>query len=228
MITLFFSPISFVLFPAVSRAWEENQKAKVKNYFEYSIRLFLTLALPSAVGLAMLSQSILRILTTSEYLVGWVLVLLVGIGTMFLGVYQINLYGMYLAKQTKWLPLMILVASVTSAGMNIILIPRVGIIGAAISNIASYFVLAVVVTIFTSKAAAYRFDFKYLGKIIMATLIMMACLWFIKVNSVPGIILVIIVGVAVYAGGLLLMKAFSKQDKALIKSVTSGLFRSSK
>ena len=96
------SPIAFVIFPWVSRLWEENRIPAVKSYFEYAARLFLTLAIPSALGMFILSQPLLKILTTSEYLAGGVLVLLVAIGTIFLGIYQINVYIVLLAKKTKW------------------------------------------------------------------------------------------------------------------------------
>jgi len=80
MIALFFSPVAFVLLPAVSRAWEQRRQADVKNYFEYSTKLFLTLAIPAALGLAILSQPLLKTLTTSAYLAGGGLVLLIAIG----------------------------------------------------------------------------------------------------------------------------------------------------
>ncbi len=217
VITLFFAPIGYVLLPTVSRAWEQNRTMEVKNYLEYSIRFFLTLGIPAAAGVAMLSQPLLNILTTSEFLAGKGLVLLVAIGTIFQGIYQINLYVMYLVKQTKWLPLMILGATMTSAGLNFFLIPRVGIIGAGISNICAYFVLAAIVTIWAHKVLHYGIDLKYLGKVITATLVMAVCLNFITIDGIVGIALSIMVAVVVLVMVLLLLKAFSSQDRQLVK-----------
>jgi len=104
VVALFYAPISFVLLPTVSRAWDQNRRTDVKNYFEYSTRLFLTLAVPAAVGLAVLSQPLLKVLATSEYLVGWKLVLMISTGTIFLGIYQINLYIIYLVKKPNGCP----------------------------------------------------------------------------------------------------------------------------
>jgi len=223
LISLFFTPISFVLLPVLSRLWENKRIAEVRTYLEYSTKLFLTIAIPAALGLALLSQQLLQILTTSQYLAGSELVLLVAFGTIFLGIYQINMYIILLVKQTKWLPLMILGATVISVGINITLIPIIGIIGGAIATIASYFVLATIVTVWTRKAISYRFDLKFLIKVIAAALLMALCLYFLNAKSVLGIMIAIIAGTVIYGCALLLMRAFSQQDKRLVKQTISGI-----
>jgi O-antigen/teichoic acid export membrane protein len=223
LISLFYAPIGFVLLPVVSKAWEKNRKQDVKEYFEYSTRLFLTMAVPAAAGLAILSQPLLKLLTTTEYLVGWELVLLVAVGSIFMGIYLLNSYIILLIKQTRWIPAMILVASAISIGINIVLIPRIGILGAAVSNIASYFALAAIVTFWTRKVLDYRFDFKYLGKTGIAVAVMSICIYFFKVDSVIGIVLALIGGSAVFMAVLFLLRAFTDQDKRLVKQTLGGL-----
>jgi len=219
LISLLFSPISFVLLPTVSKAWGQNQKMAVKNYFEYSTKLFLLLAIPAAAGIALLSQPVLKILTTSQYLAGWELVFFIAVGTIACGIYQINEYIIYLIRQTKWLPIMVLAASITSVGMNLILIPKMGIIGASIANIISYTVLAAIVTIIARKAISYKFNFKFLSKVIAATLVMSLCIYLLKVNSIVSIILASIVGTAIFFSVLFLLRTFSEQDKRITMQV---------
>ena len=216
-------PIGFVLLPAVSKFWEQKELAKTKNYFAYSTRLFLALAIPVAAGLYILSQPLLGILATSEYMVGGSLVLLVALGIIFYGLYSINVYVIYLVEQTKWLPLMIGIAAATNAGINIALIPKIGIMAAAISSIVSYFILAAIVTVWARRAIGYNMDFKFLGKVIGATIIMAFCLRFIPTTSVWYVILAIIAGAAIFALGLWLLKGFSMQDKKLIKETIRAL-----
>jgi O-antigen/teichoic acid export membrane protein len=223
MISVFYGPIAFVLFPAVSKAWEEKKQDDVRRYFEYSIKLFLTLAIPAAAGLTILSQPLLSVLTTSEYLAGWKLLLLIAIGGIFLGTYQINLYIMYLVRQTKWLPAMIAVASAVSIGLNYILIPDIGILGAAIANMVSYLILAAIVTVWARKAFKFSLDLRYLSKIMAATLVMSLCLHFLKVGGAVGIVLSVVAGIAIFAIALLALRAFSPQDKMLIRQTAAGI-----
>jgi O-antigen/teichoic acid export membrane protein len=223
LISLFYFPLHVVLFPTVSRLWEQEELSKVRNYLEYSTKLFLTLALPGAAGLYILSQPLLGILTTSDYLVGGRLILLVALGIMLLGVYQINSYVILLVKQTKWLPLIVAIAAVTNAGFNLTLIPKVGIMGAAISAIVSYFILAAIVTVWARRVISYKVDIKFLAKVIAGTLLMAFCLSFINISGILGIIITAVAGVMIFALALWLLKAFSTEDRKLIKEIILGL-----
>jgi O-antigen/teichoic acid export membrane protein len=121
------------------------------------------------------------------------------------------------------MPLMILIASAISVGINTALIPEIGIIGAAISNLASYLVLAGIVTFWARKVLNYTFGPVYVTKIIIASAAMSAALYFLKVDSALGIILSIIGGSAIYTAFLFLLKAFTNQDKRLIKQTLGSL-----
>jgi O-antigen/teichoic acid export membrane protein len=224
LVAFFYTPIGYVLYPLVSKTWEQNRKADTKMYFEYSTRLFLTLAIPAAVGLAMISQPLLRILTTSEYLAGTLLILLIGISQIFMGIFMINEYVIYLVKQTKWLPPIILISAGISISLNFILIPHIGMTGAAVSKIAAFCVLAVIVTIWTKRVIHYNFNFAYVGKIIAASLLMAVCLYFLKIDGIAGIVIMIIAGAVIFGTAMLLMKSFSEQDKKFLKEIFGGYF----
>lgn len=216
-------PIGVVLFPSVSRLWERGDHEKVKSYFQYSLKLFLTLAIPATAGLFFLSQPLLGILATPEFEAGGFLVLLLSIGVTFAGVFLINEYTIYLVKKTGWLPLINATGALTNIAINIVLIPRIGIMGAAVSTVVSYFIISVIIGLWGRRNVKYKMDFIFTFKIISATAIMSVCLWFLRVNSIPGIILAVIVGVAVYGSALYLLKAFSREDRRIIKNTLSGI-----
>ena len=223
LVSLFWMPIAFVLFPTVSKFWEQKDSARVRSYFEYSAKLFLTLALPASVGLYILSQPLLGILTTAEFMVGGNLVFLIALGVILLGLWQINVYIILLVEKTKWLLLIIGIAALINAGINIVLIPKIGIMGAAISTIVSYFVLSAIGTIWARRVISYKLDFKFLSKVVLSALLMGFCLRFIAIDSALSIILVIIVGGIVFCLGLLLFGAFSREDRRLIKETFASL-----
>lgn len=223
LISLFYFPIHVALFPTISRLWEQKELSRVRIYLEYSTKLFLTLAIPSAVGLYILSQPLLGIITTSDYMAGGGLILLVALGTVLLGVYYISFLIILLVQKTKWLPPMIAIAAITNAGINLALIPKFGIMGAAISTIVSYFILAVIVIVWARRLIRYKVDIKFLTKVIAATLMMAFCLNFVKIGGVLGIITIVVAGIAIFALVLWLFRAFSSQDRKLIKEIISGL-----
>lgn len=216
-------PIGMVLFPEVSRLWEQREFVKVKSYFEYSMKLFLTLAVPAAGGLYILSKPLLGTLATSEFVVTGTLVLLLSISGILNGIFLINEYAIYLLKMTRWLPLIYTISAITKVVIAIILVPKMGILGAAISTVISYFLLSIILTFWGRKLINYKLDFKLIFKIIVVTAIMIGCLWFIKANSVIGIATLGVIGVLIYGLGLFLLRAFSKQDRLVVKEALSGL-----
>jgi O-antigen/teichoic acid export membrane protein len=215
-------PIGIVLFPAVTRLWEQKDIVKVGSYFQYSLKLFLTLAVPAAGGLYVLSEPLLNVFTTSEFLVEGNLILLLAIGELFIGISVINEYQIFLVKKTKWLPLIYTIGAGTNAGINIVLIPKIGIFGAAISTIVSYSLLSVIITFWGRKMIDYKLDFGYALKVVLATIVMIGCLWFIDFKGIIGVFALIIIGIVIYGLIIFLLRAFSRQDMAVIKEALSG------
>ena len=171
----------------------------------------------------MLSQPILKIITTSQYLAGWQLILLVSIGTIFFGLYQINVFLIYLAKKTKLIPLAAGMATLVNVGINYALVPKIGILGGAISTVAAYFILASIIFVWTKKIIVYNINFVFLGKVVFASVPMGLFLYYFKVNSALGILLAVIGGTAIFAISIFLLRTFSVQDKQLIKQTLTGL-----
>ena len=223
IIALFYGPIQFVLYPMLARLWEEKRYINIKIYMEYSIKLYLTLAIPAVAGIALLSQPLLSIITTSQFLIGNTLVFLIAAGSLFLGVYNIDVIVILLSNKSGLLPLMIALAAIVNVGSNVILIPHIGMLGAAISNIVSFLVLALIIGIWARKRIHYGLDFKYLVKIVIATLVMAICVYLIEPHSILRLLITVLVGMAVFSICLVILKAFSKHDKELIKNIWEGL-----
>nr|WP_054858915.1 oligosaccharide flippase family protein [Methanobacterium formicicum] len=101
MISLFYAPISFVIFPVISKFWEQNDKNNVKKYLENSLNMFLFLSIPASVGLFVLSKQVLNLLTTAEFIADSSLILMICLGTIFLGIYEINFYIILLDEKNS-------------------------------------------------------------------------------------------------------------------------------
>ena len=65
-VTLFVAPLIFMLPAVLSKYYDENNLEKVKLVLKYTLKYFLALAIPSIVGLSLLSKPILTILSTPD------------------------------------------------------------------------------------------------------------------------------------------------------------------
>jgi O-antigen/teichoic acid export membrane protein len=225
LISFFCAPISFILFPVIARFWDQGDQARVRRFLEYSTKLFLLLSIPATAGIYILSQPLLRSLTTAEYLAGRNLVLLVALGVVFLGIYQINVYIILLSGRTKWwLTLILAIGAGSSALINAALIPRIGIMGAAISIIVSYFILCVIVTVWAKKMVGFKIDIMFIFKLVVASAIMGFCVNLIPVSgTLLSLVLPTIAGVAIFGIVILVTKAFNKEDIGVLRAAVSGL-----
>jgi Na+-translocating ferredoxin:NAD+ oxidoreductase RnfD subunit len=94
--------------------------------------------------------------------------------------------------------------------------------GGAVATIVSYFLFAFIVILLARKIISYHVNLVYLGKVSIATFLMVLFVYFLKADSILRIIVAVIGGAAIFAGAILLLKTLSEQDKRLIKQFISG------
>ena len=224
IVSMFYVPTSFVIFPVISRFWEKGEIPSVKKYLEYSTKIFLFFGIPSSAGLYILSKPLLQILTTSEFLTGGgTLTLLIALSTLFLGIYQINLYIICLIEKTKFMPFIVGLSAFTNIVLNIILIPRIGIIGAAISTIISYALLSGIILIWAKKRVNYRFDFVFLFKIILASILMVIIIGSLPLKGILNLIIAVMIGTAIYLISIFSLKTLSQAERKFVHSFIMGI-----
>ena len=223
LIYLFYFPISFVVFPMITHLWDKGSISDVKKYLEYSTKIFLFLAIPGSAGLYVLSKPLLEIISTSEFAVGGgILTFLIALSTIFLGIYQINLYIIYLIEKTKFMPIIVGLSALVNIIINILLIPKIGIIGAAISTVLSYALLSLIVLIWANKSVGYNFDYIFISKTIISSFLMLLVIKFIPVHDMLTLIIAILVGTTIYVVLSLILKTFSDDVKQYFYDMISS------
>lgn len=219
LVLLLSVPVAMVLYPALIGAWEQGQLTRVRGYFSYSNKLFLGLGIPVAMGLTVLSQQLLRLLATHEYAAGRSVVFLMSLATVCIGVQQINIHVVYLVKQTKWMPLLTGGIAATNATLCLCLVPAIGLKGAAVALLVSYFLPALILTMWVGRTVGAPLDLWFLSKVVLGSLAMAVCVRYSVFEGVFGIISAVIVGITVYGVAVLLLRVLSEQDKALVRDL---------
>ena len=82
---------------------------------------------------------------------------------LFNGIYVNLQAGMYIEEKTKYFPLVTGAGALVNVAVNLLLIPRLGIMGAALAVLASYMVMAAGLFFFAQRF--YRIDYEY-GKLL--------------------------------------------------------------
>ena len=221
MISMFMAPLGFMLPPVLSRYYDENNMNEVKTVLRYSLKYFLLLAIPATFGLSLLSKSILTILTTPEIASqGYLITPFVALSALLTGAYAIFLQVMVLKKKTKIVGAIWIVAAILNLGLNLIFVPYIGILGAAITTLFAFILAFILVTYHSFKYLRFDIDLNFILKSVFASIVM--SLVIIKWNPTELLNVLIVIGVCavVYAMILLLLRGVKKEEITFFR----GLF----
>jgi len=143
---LFASAIGFAMTPSLSKMFDEGDIGEIVKTPSFMLKSFLTISIPFVFGSILLSKSILTLLSTTEIaLNSYQLVPLVALGLMFYGIKVVISQTFMLEKKTKTLGATYAFSALANIALNVVLIPYIGIMGAAVSTVVSYFIGMIVV-----------------------------------------------------------------------------------
>ncbi len=175
---------------------------------------YLMLGLPALVGLTVLSTNILQVLSSSEITIPASLFGIIALG-LFFDQFSTNChYLAYLHNDTSFFRNVTLISGVFNILLNVVLVPLLGIMGAALATLAAYALLDILLfkKIFSY---GYRFseiyDLRLIRKLMVSTSIMAGAVHIFNTHLSPSpvsIFISILIGVVCYGVVLLAVNGF--------------------
>jgi len=193
-------------------AWQPFflQNAKEANAKEMFSKVLTYFTLTGSIILVSLSMFITDIahiqiagysLIGSRYWMGLNIVPVILLAYLINGMYTIFSAGIYIEEKSNYVPLITGAGAAVNVAANFILIPVMGIMGAAIATLASYFVMAVGYYFVTQKFYEIKYELNRIAKIFLGILLTAVVYYyfylsgnfliFIKIAVVIGFILFI-------------------------------------
>jgi len=220
VILMFVAPLGLILPAILSKYYDENKMDEAKMVLKYSLKYFLLLAIPSAFGLSLLSKQMLMILSTPEIASeGYLITPFVAISAVFLGASVIVIHIIILEKKTTISGSIYILAAILNLGLNLVFIPHLGIIGAAISTLVAYLSILVIGTYYSFKYLKFDIDFQFVLKSIFASIVMSSVILKWNPEGMPNVLAAVGVCAFVYAAVLLLLKGMTREELIFFKNV---------
>ncbi len=217
IVTIFASTLVFVLFPTISKLYEEGKIEELKSHLSYSIKYFLLLGIPFFFGTILLSNKILNILTTSEIASnGHFVSPLIALGAILQGLSFILMQAVMLTKKTKIIGIAWIISASVNFSLNLLLIPLLGIMGAAIAAPISY---VPVLLLFAYHSFTFNIDRRFIIKSITASVFMSSTILGLRNIGIDNIVVIIISGIIIYFSILIALKGFSKEEILFLKNL---------
>lgn len=206
---LSFNPLAII-------TWEKEGAKTTKKFIAQGTRYFLLLCIPAVIGISVLRNPILSVLSTSDYYEGAKIIPFVALGVFFLGLMQMFDAGLCLQKKTYINMFCVTLSGILNLGLNFLLVPKYGYIAAAFTTLISYAFLLFLMIIVSRRFFVWEFPFKSLVTISSASAIMGVVVYYIG-NSLTSstslnLVLGICLGIVIYFVMLLLLREPQKEE----------------
>jgi len=213
-VPVFFSGIlSTVLLPSLSDYYEKNNLNLVKQILNLSVKYFLMISVPTFVGVTLVGRPILTLLTTPEIAKeSYMILSLIVFAGILIGVYTIFKQTIFLKKRTKIITYYWIAGASLNFVGNVILVPEIGIIGAAITTVASYVLVVILVINFSSKELPIKPDFLSITKILFASIFMGVSIYVISLFVWSNVLFLIVLGIITYFSILYAIGGVGKKE----------------
>jgi O-antigen/teichoic acid export membrane protein len=220
LIGMFIAPLSFLLPSILSENYDKNKIDNVKIILEYSFKYFMIIAIPSVFGLSFLSKPLLTILTTTEIAEqGYLITPLVATSTLFFGAYAIIIQIIMLEKKTHISGKIWIFAAVLNLGLNFLLIPYIGIIGAALTTLLAFSFSFIATFAHSNKLLSFDMSFKPILKSVFSSSLMAVPLLIYEPINIGTMFLMIMLCTIIYFKLMCVLKSFDKEEIKFIKNI---------
>ncbi len=222
LVTILISvPIIFqkVIQPYFSEKWNLGEDASI--FFNIMLKYSLIIVLPAIVGMFVLRNELILLLSGKEYLPAAPLLVVLLPISLFAVIKYIFDKTMFLRDMIKSMILIYLIAATVNILFNLYFIPRIGTIAAAYSTVISYFLILLIMFFLRPKKIKIKFNYLKLARILMASILM--GLVIILVNPVQHwqTIIMIVSGGIIYILLLFTLGVFNLEERKLIYFIYS-------
>ena len=220
IINMFFAPLAFILPPTLSKYYDNGNFEEVRTILSYAMKYFTLIAVPSVFGLSLLSKPLLMILTTPEIAAqGYLITPFTALSSLLFGMYGIISNVYVLEKKTKIIGKIWLFSAILNLALNFVFIPRIGILGAAVTTLISFAFSFVVTWQYCSKLFIFDLKAEFIMKCIIASFLMSLIIIEMEPERFYSILVTIGICAAFYATIMFLFKGFEKREIDFFKSI---------
>ncbi len=219
-LVMFSDVISGVIYPYYSESF--NKKKKHKVFSNVAIKYTLLILLPAIAGLTVMGKAIITMVSGPRYLESASVIPWLALYPLLVGLSKVFYQNLMVRDKTKQAGMIFFSAGILNILLNMLMVPKIGIIGAAISINVSY-LLIFCSTFYLSKG--WKVDWRFVRplRIMGATAIMSIVVYLIQPQRLLTKISTVIVGGLLYFVALLILDAISKEELKFFKELLTTI-----
>jgi O-antigen/teichoic acid export membrane protein len=214
-------PVNYAMTPIYMSILVHKGVEETQLFFVKLFRYFLLVMIPAVFGIIAIGKNLIAFLASAKYLESYSILSYVIIGQSVYACSLILNTGLFINKKTSIVAKVILIACVVNIGLNLVLIPKLGIVGAGQATLYSNIFYTVVIVYYSFKEFRFRIDYPKIILYLCASAVMFLIIRGIDLGG-HGITLIsqILVGIIVYAS---LITVLDKDIKRNLLNFARGL-----
>jgi len=139
--SLAFSAIEFAWSPMFYNIASTKNKREAAQIFSQLFRLYAIFASTLVIGVFLFAKEIIAIIATEPFRDAYIVVPPVAVGYLFQGLYFMSVTPIFYTERTATMPLLTGTAACVNIVLNLLWIPKLGILGASYATLVSFAVL---------------------------------------------------------------------------------------
>ena len=216
LLTAFYTIYPSVIFPVMSKLFE-NSKDLLKLSYEKSIKYLLLIILPICAGIIIYAIPLMNLIYGNQYVNAGSIMTVLIFAIPFLFVNGASTVVLNSSNNEVEVTKIYAVAALVNVMLNFVLIPKYSFMGAAAATVISEIVVCLLMFRITLKSeyAPGRVVIFDTIKLLIATIVMFAVLYYFGVNIILGVIF----GAIVYVAMLFITRTLDEDDKNIIHDI---------
>jgi O-antigen/teichoic acid export membrane protein len=223
--TLIPSVFGMVLLPSITEQFGRGDMDRLRTIYLSAARYLMILALPLAAAGIALARPLVIVLYGSEYTPVILLMQVLFIPFAMMSIALAATSTIYGINQPSFILKVGLFLICLSIGLDLWLIPRYGMMGAAIGSSIPRLIAVPIYIRFASRRIGVTWPLADTAKIVLASLITGAALFILQsyLNDILSLILSIPLGIAIYVVAILVLRAINSRDLETLRGMQSSL-----
>ncbi|SHK17672.1 Membrane protein involved in the export of O-antigen and teichoic acid [Clostridium cavendishii DSM 21758] len=189
--------LMYILVCAINQAWSPifmktaNEKGEeAKKIFNKSNKIYILIVGIINLLICLFAKEITIVMGSVAYINAYKIIPFITISYFFNGLYFMIINSLFYTKKTKYLPVATVTSVIVNAICNSILVPLIGIYGAAVTNVVTYITLFYIVYRLNNKFYGIKIPFNIL---FLTLLIQFIIIGFTSYFNVKNIFILIVI-----------------------------------
>lgn len=194
--------------PMVLRLWADEGETATQKFLQRVFHLYLLFAIPMVAGVSAVSEPLLALVASEKYRAGAAIIPWVIGGVALQGLFPVTSAGLQIRKRSGLVLLSILSAAGLNVVLNLLLIPFLGIEGAAIATLLAYALMNALAAWQGRATVPVRPEWRRVLAFTVAAGVMYVALGYIHFDrDLPTLVVRMAVGAVIYAVAVLALDA---------------------